>query len=77
MKYIIIDQKTGRIKCTYYSEEGYDLVGLDCEEITLKQGEQVIIYSRDLYELQISQVSQKVDETCQDAVDYAIRGGDI
>ena len=31
----------------------------------------------DNYELQVSQVSQEVDEICQDAVDYAIRGGDI
>lgn len=77
MKYIIIDQKTGKIKYTYYSEEGYDLVGLDYEEITLKQGKQIIIYSRDIYDLQISQVSQRIDEICQDAVDYAIRGGDI
>ena len=29
------------------------------------------------YELQISRVSQKIDETCQDAADYAIRGGNI
>jgi hypothetical protein len=28
-------------------------------------------------ELQISRVSQKIDETCQDAADYAIRGGNI
>ena len=31
----------------------------------------------DKYELRVSQISQEVDEICQNAVDYAICGGDI
>jgi hypothetical protein len=77
MKYLIIDQKTGKIINTYYSEEGFFLVSLNKSEIALKQGEKVLIYSRNEFDLQVSQISQKVDEICQDAVDYAIRGGDL